>query len=153
MSWVRRIAGAAIIVAAIAGCGVGGGRESSATDVVTTSPPPKGSSASCTVRPGEASAHAKTILIGTMLGGQTAGTGTARVLVTPAKVRVTKYVRGGGPDVVRVDTGVSLDSGVARVEEDGIMPAPGQRWMIVSDSKHPPLTTSVCAGSRQLKGS
>ena len=49
------------------------------------------------------------------------------VIRSPAKVRVSRYVKGDGPEVVRVVTGVVSAN---FVNAEGIEPQAGQRWFI-----------------------
>ena len=93
--------------------------------------------------------HAKTAFIGTMMPGRTVNFGSHPVLLSPAKVRVSRYLKGDGPSVVRVRTAaISAHAG----GEDGIEPRARQRWLIYSASKTSPYNTTICAGSRRLKG-
>ncbi len=82
------------------------------------------------------------------MAGPTAQIGGRAVLVSPAKVRVSRYVKGDGPKVVRVVTGV-VSANVVNAE--GIEPQAGQRWFIYSMSKSAPYETSICDGSNQLR--
>ena len=91
-------------------------------------------------------AGARVVFMGTMLAGRTADLGGHRVLVSPARVRVTRYLKGSGPDVVSVATGVTRDGSV--VNEDGIQPLAGQHWKIYTRSQRMPYQTSVCDGTR-----
>lgn len=85
-----------------------------------------------------------------MLPGRTVLLGSRKMLASPARMRVSHYLKGSGPRIVRVDTAVApVDGGIA-VGEDGIEPSPGQRWRIYSGSSRQPLATSICAGSRRL---
>jgi hypothetical protein len=84
---------------------------------------------------------------GTMMAGPAVKLSSRSILVSPAKVRVAHYLKGHGPKVVRVVTGVE-STDVANSE--GIKPQAGQRWIVYSSSKISPFDTDVCAGSRQL---
>lgn len=95
-------------------------------------------------------AGARTVLTGTMLAGATARLGNRTVLASPARVRVSRYLKGTGPRVVRVETAVTITKTGTRVAEDGIAPRAGQRWKIYSISKRSPYQTSICSGSRRL---
>lgn len=92
--------------------------------------------------------QARVAFIGTMMAGPTVQIGSRPVLMSPAKVRVSRYVKGSGPKVVRVVTG--LMSGNV-VNAEGIEPQAGQRWFIYSQSKAAPYETSICDGSSLLK--
>jgi len=106
-----------------------------------------GSSAgSCAeLSPAQYLARARVIFVGIMLAGRTADVGGVRVLVSPARVRVMRYLKGGGPGIVTVATGVT--SGNA-VNEDGIEPQAGQSWKIYTLSQRMPYQTSICDGSK-----
>jgi hypothetical protein len=92
--------------------------------------------------------HARIAFIGRMMPGRTVDFGDHQVLLSPAKVRVSRYLKGDGPNVVRVTTGArSAHAG----GEDGIEPRAGQLWLIYSASTTSPYTTTICAGSRRLK--
>lgn len=93
--------------------------------------------------------EASLIFDGTMLPGPTVP-GTGRVLASPARVRVDHYVKGSGPLVVLVDTGVTAAGGGESATEDGIQPHAGERWQILTSSTSQPYGTSLCAGSRPL---
>jgi hypothetical protein len=88
------------------------------------------------------------VFTGTMLPGPTADLGRHRVLVSPARVLVTRYLKGHGPKIVTVATAVARagDSGTV-VSEDGIQPRAGQHWTIYSSSPRVPYDTSICGGS------
>jgi hypothetical protein len=88
------------------------------------------------------------VFSGTMLSGPTADLGSHRVLVSPARVRVTRYLKGHGPKIVTVATAVARagDSSTI-VSEDGIQPQAGQHWMIYTSSPRAPYDTSICGGS------
>jgi uncharacterized protein with von Willebrand factor type A (vWA) domain len=85
------------------------------------------------------------VFVGTMLAGRTADLGGRRILVSPARVRVIRYLKGSGPSVVSVATGVSA-GGV--VNEDGIEPRAGQRWAIYAMTLRRPYQTSICDGTK-----
>lgn len=92
-------------------------------------------------------ALARVVFTGTILAGQTVDLGEHPVLISPARVRVTRYLKGSGPDVVSVVTGVTRSGNVAAVSEDGIEPVPGQHWKIYTRSQRMPYQTSMCEGS------
>lgn len=97
-------------------------------------------------------AGAKVAFIGVMLPGATVKTGSGNVLVSPAKARVVRYLKGTGPSVVTIQTGVRKGGSGAITNEDGIEPVAGQRWKIYSSSGRIPYQTSVCMGSMLLSG-
>jgi hypothetical protein len=90
-------------------------------------------------------ATARLVLFGMMLPGRTADLGGHRVLVSPARVRVIRYLKGGGPAVVSVVTGVTSGN---VVNEDGIEPVAGQHWKIYTRSRRTPYQTSICEGTK-----
>ena len=94
-------------------------------------------------------ARARMVFVGTMLAGDTADLGEHSVLVSPARVRVTRYLKGHGPDVVSVTTGVTSQN---VVNEDGIEPLAGQHWKIYTQSRRMPYQTSICDGTKPAGG-
>jgi len=90
-------------------------------------------------------ARARLAMVGTMLSGPTAMVGGQSVLVSPARMRVTWYLKGHGPRVVKVQTRVQNGNVVKR---RGIEPQAGQQWVIFTQSRHLPYWTTICAGSR-----
>jgi hypothetical protein len=80
-----------------------------------------------------------------MLPGPTVNLGGQQVLLSPARLKVTRYLKGSGPAIVSVITAVSRAGGT--VNEEGIEPQPGQQWKIYTPSRHIPYQTSVCDGS------
>jgi hypothetical protein len=97
-------------------------------------------------------AGAKVAFIGVMLPGPTVRTGAGNVLISPAKARVIRYLKSSGPSVVAIETGETKNGDKVISNEDGIDPAPGQRWKIYTFSPHTPYQTSVCMGSMPLSG-
>jgi hypothetical protein len=91
---------------------------------------------------------ARLVFEGVMLAGPTATVGGRQVLAGTARVRVIRYVKGHGPAVVTVTSGVNQAGNGANSE--GIEPEIGQRWMIFTASVHMPYETSICSGSRPL---
>lgn len=135
-------------MSAVAACGAstsastpGGQMPSPATTTQVSAGSCAGSSAS------EQFAHAKVVLVGTMLPGPALTFGPRRLLTSPARVRVARYLKGGGPPIIRVVTAVTASGKTVRESEDGIRPIAGERWKIFSDSRRSPLPTSICAGS------
>ncbi|HEU4689372.1 MAG TPA: hypothetical protein VFS23_13450, partial [Vicinamibacterales bacterium] len=88
-------------------------------------------------------ARADVIFDGVALNGPTA-TGVQRF-------RVTRYLKGKGPMVVRVQTGnIRRADGTGQVTSVSIIVARGQRWRIYArGSAQKVLVTSVCDGSRK----
>ncbi len=125
------------------------------------SAPPSALASSGAVAPGTAAscvgltrsqqfAAAKVVFDGVMLPGATAP-GTNGALASPARMRVTSYLKGHGPTVATVQTAIELMSGgTMRVSEDGIRPPAGERWRIDTSSTTKPYATSICLGSHRL---
>jgi hypothetical protein len=111
----------------------------------------QGTAASCAgLTRAQEFAAAKVVFDGVMLPGATAP-GTNGVLASPARVRVTDYLKGKGPVVATVQTAIQTASGgIMRVSEDGIRPRAGERWRIDASSTTEPYATSICLGSRRL---
>ena len=86
-----------------------------------------------------------------MLRGPTVRVGGRRVLGSPARMRVTRYLKGHGPWTVRLDTAITIEPGGISGNEDGIEPQPGQRWKIYTTSRRQPFATSICAGSARVR--
>lgn len=93
------------------------------------------------------------ILTGTMLPGPTAVVNGRPSLATPARMRVTRYLKGHGPATVGVVTAAAGTGATTRVSEDGIAPRAGERWEILSSSTREPLSTSICLGSHLIPAS
>jgi hypothetical protein len=129
-----------LALAAIAACG--------------TSPVSSGSGASCAgpVSPSAYLASAQVAFVGVMLPGPTVRTGPGDVLSSPARVRVDRYLKGGGPRIVTVVTGVTRAGDEVTGNSEGIMPLAGQRWQIYATTRTMPYDTSVCAGSAPAGG-
>jgi hypothetical protein len=107
------------------------------------------SAGSCaTATSSEYFAAARMVFTGTMLPGPTADLSGHRVLVSPARVRVARYLKGHGPKIVTVATAVAHDGDSSTiVSEDGIQPQAGQHWTIYTSSLRVPYDTSICGGS------
>lgn len=89
--------------------------------------------------------RADVVFVGTALEGPTA-TGIQRF-------RVAGYVKGEGPDVVRVATGVVVrPDGTGSITSVSVEARAGGRWRIYGTrrSDGEVFETSVCAGSRKL---
>ena len=101
--------------------------------------------ASCVpLTPAQQRARASVIFTGVALENPTA-TGIQRF-------RVTRYLKGRGPAVLRVNTGnIRRADGSGSVTSVSIIVKRGERWRIYADgSVRKVLQTSVCAGSRRL---
>jgi hypothetical protein len=90
------------------------------------------------------------IVIGRMASGQSRLINHRRVLLSPASMHASRYLKGSGPRTVKVQTGVRVRNGQIQMSEDGILPSAGQRWEILSSSTRTPLQSSTCLGSRRL---
>jgi hypothetical protein len=110
------------------------------------------SAASCAaVSPARQFADARLVFVGTMLPGPATVIDGRRVLVSPARLRVRRYLKGHGPKTVRVMTAVSLiGNNSTAVAEDGIEPRAGERWKIFATSRRQPFDTSICTGSARV---
>jgi len=112
------------------------------------------SAVSCAgLSPAQQQRRARVILTGTMLPGPTAVVNGHPSLATPARMRVTRYLKGRGPGTVDVMTAAAGAGARTRVSEDGIAPRAGERWEILSTSTREPLSTSVCLGSHLIPAS
>ena len=94
---------------------------------------------------------ARLVFDGRMLAGATVGAGGHRVLSSPARVAVTRYLKEHGPRIVRVQTAVTATSKGVTENSEGILPQIGERWRIFTDRSREPLPTSDCDGSRRLR--
>ena len=129
------------VVLALAGCG----NSMSVREVAEV-----GVAASCAgTTPAQALAHARLVFDGTMLAGPVVGLGPHEELLSPARVRVNRYLKGHGPRIVRVQTAVSRSQHGMVHAEDGIQAEPGQRWVIYTNGTRQPFLTSICAGSHR----
>lgn len=109
------------------------------------------SSASCVAsNSSQQFAAAKAVFDGVILPGPVAPSASG-ALLSPARVRVERYLKGHGPAVVSVQTGMSAKGQVTSEAEDGISPGAGQRWRIYATGTQQPYPTSICAGSRLLR--
>ncbi len=106
------------------------------------------SAASCVGwTPAQAFKAARVVLVGVMLPGRSEQAGE---LISPAKVRVIRFLKGHGPSTVGVQTAIQRSGNGYLENADGIDPHAGQRWKIYSDSEQQPYSTSVCDGSRRI---
>lgn len=134
---------AVVLPALVAGCGGGATRTGGTVTRVAA-----GSCAD--LSPSAQFADATVVLIGTMLPGPTVSFEGHPALASPAGVTVTRYLKGSGPRTIKVQTAVKVVSGGTEVTEDGIAPAPGQRWKLFLTGPRPPYETSICAGSKPV---
>jgi hypothetical protein len=119
------------------------------TIAACNTPASSGSGASCAgpASPSAYLAWAQVAFVGVMLPGPTVPAGPGDVLLSPARIRVDRYLKGGGPRIVTVVTGVSKSGDEVTGASEGIMPLAGQRWRIYAMTKTMPYDTSVCSGS------
>ena len=147
---IRLLLWSSAVAAALAGCG--------STGTASTSPTARTTRASATIEASAAScvglsakqqlALARLVFVGRARPGPTAHVDGRNVLISPARFRVLRYVKGHGPANLRVDTAVPANGVVG---EDGIMPQPGEAWRIYTRSRHGPYDTNICLGSRQVR--
>lgn len=132
----------------LAACASAGGSANGTSGTVA------GAAGSCAAMSASAYlAGARAAFIGTAQGGPAAEAGSAgAVLLSPARFRVTRYLKGSGPPVVTVQTALTTHSGSMVANEDGIQPRAGQRWKIYTTSPHMPYQTSICDGSCVMNG-
>jgi hypothetical protein len=109
----------------------------------------EGSAASCVGLSAQRQlAIARLLFVGRARPGPTAHVDGRNVLISPARFRVLRYIKGHGPANLRVYTAVPAN-GV--VSEDGIEPQAGESWRVYTSSKHGPYNTNICLGSRQVR--
>jgi hypothetical protein len=146
---MRRVLGIAALGAALAACG----EQASGSPAHPEAPVVTGSAASCAgLTAAQQLRNAKLVMVGRMLRGRTVPDGERQVLASPARMRVLRYVKGHGPRVVRVVTAVTPKDGGVVMAEDGIEPRAGELWRIYTDSARLPYDTSICGGSRRVRG-
>jgi hypothetical protein len=138
------IAAAVAVALLAAGCG---GTSAAAPEVVT------GASASCAATtPAQNVARARLVVLAEALPGPTVNLGTHKVLTSPVRMRVVRYVKGHGPTIVSVRTALTKTASGVAESEDAIQPIAGQLWKLYLTGRHPPYQTSICGGSRQIRG-
>lgn len=140
---VRGVVALTLVLAALAGCG--------GTGTTTIS---SGGACGGPASPGASQylASAAVAFVGIMLPGPDADAGSGKVLTSPARVRVVRWLKGSGPPVVTVTTAVTRNSAGVAENEDGITPRAGQRWVIYATSRQMPYQTTVCSGSALASG-
>lgn len=132
------------IACGVAACGASNGRTDPRPSTV-----PLGAASCAGLSERQQFKAARLVFDATMLPGPTVHEGRRRVLSSPAHVRVSRYLKGHGPPVVRVQTGLMRAGSGVTVGGEGIEPTAGQRWRIYAQGSQP-LATSVCLGSRPL---
>jgi len=146
--WVMLCLLATGVVAVVGGCGSSEGTGSASA----ARPGASVAVASCVrLTAAQQLEAARVAFDGTMLAGPTVALGRVRVLTSPARMRVRRYLKGDGPRTVRVQTAASPGGSGVTVHEEGIEAQAGQRWRIYSTRLRQPLSTSICAGSRLLR--
>ena len=102
--------------------------------------------ASCVpLTPAQQRARATVIFDGVALESGPTSTGVQRF-------RVTRYLKGSGPRIVRVNTGhVRRPDGTVTVTSVSLLVKRNERWRIFArGSANKVLQSNVCAGSRKL---
>ena len=80
------------------------------------------------------------------------GPNASGALLSPARFRVTHYLKGSGPTIVRVQTATVRQGPNLEVTEDLIDPRPGETWRIYAQgSSRRVLRTSICDYSKRLR--
>lgn len=134
------LAATALITAGLAGCASATTSSAVSSSTAATRP---GVAMSCVRNPAAAMRRAPTVFLALALAGPSRN----GALVSPARMQVLRWIRGHGPRVVQVTTGMSAGG---RIAEDQIVPHHGERWRIVSLSRSSPYSTSACLGSTRL---
>jgi hypothetical protein len=133
------IAGAAIVLGS--GCGVTGAGDAK---VIT------GTSASCVgLTPLQQDRQARLVVLARALAGPTVRRGAKKVLLSPARMRIIRYLKGHGRAIITVHTAVTKHGTTVTESEDAIAPVAGQRWHLFLTGRRQPYRTSICAGSRR----
>lgn len=92
---------------------------------------------------------ADVVLVGVALDGEVFN---GEGLFSPARFRVTRYLKGSGPRVVAVETAFRDAGRLVGVTGGGITPLPGETWKLYAERRagHP-LTTEACTNSHRLR--
>ena len=122
----------------------GAGKVAVGLAIAALAVPPFAEASCILMTPAQQRARATVIFEGVALEGATT-TGAQRF-------RVTRYVKGSGPKLVRVSTGeVRHAGGGGVVTSVSIHVVRGEKWRIFSrDSARRVMRTSVCDGSKRL---
>jgi hypothetical protein len=92
--------------------------------------------------------RAEVVFVGIAMRGPNAHRGQ---LLSPARFWVVRYLKGTGPRVVSVQTGLSRKGNVLRGISIGIDPRAGEPWKIFGAwSRSGVVRTSRCTGSRRF---
>lgn len=105
--------------------------------------------ASCAAQtPAEQRTSAALIVDAVALAGRSTERG---VLLSPARFRALRYLKGRGPTLIRVRTAVRAVQGGFRYAEDGITPRRAQRWRLYGRRlRDGTVGVGICSGSRRL---
>lgn len=134
------IAGAVIVLGS--GCGVKGASDAQVM---------KGTSASCVgLTPSQQYSQARLVVLAKALAGPTVGREAKNVLLSPARMRIIRYLKGHGRSIITVQTAVTKHGTTVTESEDAIAPVAGQRWHLFLTGQRQPYRTSICAGSRRV---
>lgn len=144
LDWVA----AGLCCCVVVGCGrSGAGSASRPTGVdaaLTTS------AASCAAQtPAQGRARAQLIFVAVALPGRFVA--RSRILLSPARFRVLRYLKGHRSRIVKVQTAVTAGAhrGEYTYVEDYLRPHAGQRWLIYGQrTRSSSITASICSGSR-----
>jgi hypothetical protein len=93
--------------------------------------------------------RAQVIFKGRALPGPTVEGRDGGELLSPARFRILRYIKGRGPDLVTVPTATERDGGGYATSSGGIQPRPDERWRILGtwSNRHKTVLTDVCSGS------
>ena len=93
-------------------------------------------------------ARSDIVLEGVALGGPN----DSGALLSPARFRVIRYLKGSGPKIVKVQTAtVRQGPDLFEKTSERIDPRPGERWRIYAEgSPRRLLRTSICDYSKRL---
>jgi hypothetical protein len=95
-------------------------------------------------------ARARLVVIATALSGPTLRTGSRRVLVSPARMHLIRYLKGHVPKILPVRTAFTVHGRTVSGSGECISPSAGERWKLYLSGRRSPYQTSVCAGSRRV---
>lgn len=73
-------------------------------------------------------------------------TGLDGELLSPARFRVSRWIKGAGPSEVEVPTAVRRQGDLYMVVSEGIHPRPSERWVVMLRGE-----SAACTGSRVLR--
>lgn len=93
---------------------------------------------------------AEVVVKGTFAKGPDLG----RVLLSPARLRKARYLKGRGPKRPLVTTSTrDVGDGFYQTTSDGIDPRAGERWLLIGDLSRDgrKILTGVCWGTKRLR--